>query len=114
MWAKGRYNNNIVKIIARIELPRDIEREKKEYITNVIVKANNRIVYNLKTSEHIQINGRYLRFKFKKISTGDIIRFIIKYSNGDIKERKYPVTIVSRTTELWRKDLRRIGLSNEK
>ena len=113
MWAKGKYKNNIVRVIALIDLPRDIEREKKEYITNVIVKANNRIVYNLKTSEHIQINRRYLRFKFKKISTGDIIKFIIKYSNGDIKERHYPVTM-TKTTKLWPKELRRVGLSNEK
>ena len=78
MWAKGRYKNNIVKIIARIDLPRAIEREKKEYITNVIVKANSRIVYNLKTSKHIQINRRYLKFKFKKplIITLLLLRYI--------------------------------------
>ena len=113
MRAKGKYKNNIVKIMAYIDLPRDIEREKKEYITNVIVKVNSRIVYNIKTSKYIQINRRYLRFKFKKISKKDIIKFIIRYSNGDIKERKYLVTMPSKT-RLWPKDLNRIGLSNEK
>ena len=30
MLAKGKYKNNIVKVMAYIDLPRDIEREKKE------------------------------------------------------------------------------------
>ena len=82
---------------------RRVERYEENFIKNIIVKVNDKIVYHFIASDSILISRRVLKFKFKEIWGGDTMKLIIKTSNGNTITQSYPIRIDRHTKSLWKK-----------
>jgi len=93
-FTKGNLTNVHLGVVSKIN-----DTKSDDFITHILVKSKNEILYDIKTSPYIGEKPRFI-FKTKKLSKNDVLDIFVTYNSGQKKQQNFKVASQTSTQKI--------------